>query len=54
MDLDGADENLEIFKQRFPKQRIIPISASEEQNLEELRSYLEETVAYRPKDEEQG
>jgi GTP-binding protein len=54
MDLDGAQENLETFKQRFPKQRIIPISAAEEQNLEELRSYLEETVAYRPKDEDQG
>jgi GTP-binding protein len=54
MDLDGAQENLEIFKERFPKQRIIPISASEEQNIDELRGYLEETVAYRPKDDQQG
>ncbi len=52
MDLDGAQENLEMFKQRFPTQRIIEISASEEQNLEELRGYLEETVATRPKGDE--
>ena len=50
--LDGAQENLEMFKQRFPTQRIIEISASEEQNLEELRGYLEETVATRPKGDE--
>jgi len=52
MDLDGAKENLEIFKQRFPSQRIIEISAANEENLGELRDYLEETVAYRPTGEE--
>ena len=27
MDLEGAEENLTAFKQRFPKQTIIPLSA---------------------------
>lgn len=48
MDLEGAQENLEIFKQRFPKVKIIPISADKEENLDEIREYLCETVAYRP------
>jgi len=52
MDLEGAKENLEMFKQRFPKQRIIEISAANEENLGELRDYLEETVAFRPTGEE--
>jgi GTPase len=54
MDAEGAEENLKHFKQRFPKQLIIPISAEQEQNLEELKSYLEEKVAYKLKPEERG
>jgi len=51
MDLEGAEENLEYLKQRFPKQRIIPMSAETEGNIEELREYLCETVGYRPTDQ---
>ncbi|MFC4994508.1 GTPase ObgE [Rubritalea tangerina] len=46
MDLEGAEENLENFKMRFPKVKIIPISAENEDGLGELRAYLDETVGY--------
>ncbi|GAA5494264.1 GTP-binding protein [Rubritalea squalenifaciens DSM 18772] len=48
MDLEGADENLKNFKQRFPKVKIIPISADQEEGLDDVRSFLCETVAYQP------
>ncbi|MBB5350515.1 GTP-binding protein [Haloferula luteola] len=47
MDLEGSEELLQAFRDRFPKQTIIPISAEEETGLDELRAYLNETVAYR-------
>jgi GTP-binding protein len=37
MDLEGAEENLAIFKNRFPKIPIVPISAMEGEGLEELK-----------------
>lgn len=46
MDLEGAEENLEIFKQRFPKVRIIPMSAQNEEGIDQLREYLDETVGF--------
>lgn len=47
MDLEGAEDNLKIFKARFPKVKVIPISAQEEQGLDELKAYLNEEVGYR-------
>lgn len=49
MDLAGSAENLELFRERFPKVKIIPMSADKEEGIGDLRSYLDETVAYRPK-----
>ncbi|MGJ8673304.1 GTPase ObgE [Rubritalea sp.] len=46
MDLEGAEENLANFKIRFPKVKIIPISAESELGLGDLREYLDETVGY--------
>lgn len=46
MDLEGAEENLEVFKQRFPKVQIIPMSAANEDGLEDLRDYLDKEVGY--------
>ncbi len=46
MDLDGAEENLEMFKQRFPKVQIIPMSVENEEGIDALRTYLDETVGY--------
>ena len=37
MDLEGAEENLAIFKNRFPKVPIVPISAMEGEGLDELK-----------------
>ncbi len=50
MDLEGAEENLGYLKERFPKQKIIPISADSGENLQELRDYLCDKVGYRPQD----
>lgn len=47
MDLEGADENLEAFRQRFPAQTIIPLSADTEEGLEGLRQELDQRVGYR-------
>lgn len=44
MDLDGADEKLGFFRQRFPKVEVVPISALEEEGLENLREVLCERV----------
>ena len=46
MDVEGAEENLVAFKQRFPKVRIIPMSAKNDTGVDELREYLDETVGY--------
>ncbi len=40
MDLEEAEENLHMFKARFPKVEIIPISADKEEGLDFLRERL--------------
>ena len=47
MDLEGADEKLKIFQARFPKVKIIPISAELEEGLDPLKEYLNEELGYR-------
>jgi len=47
MDIEGAEENLKDFKQRFPKVRVIPISAELEEGLEDLKLFLNDEVGYR-------
>ena len=47
MDLDGAQENLELFQQRFPKVTIIPMSAEQEEGIDGLREELDKRVGYR-------
>jgi len=47
MDLEGAEENLELFRQRFPKQTIIPLSADTEEGIEGLKAELDQRVGYR-------
>ncbi len=44
MDVEGADEHLEHLRQRFPKVPILPISAENEEGLEELKTFLCEKV----------
>ena len=48
MDLEGADENVEMFRQRFPKVEVVPISAEKEEGLEALREILCERVGKGP------
>ena len=50
MDVEGAEEQLEIFKDRFPKIDIVPISAQEETGLDSLREILMQKVARRRDD----
>jgi 50S ribosomal subunit-associated GTPase HflX len=45
MDSDTAEENLKIFRQRFAKVEIVPISAELEIGLDVLRTALFERVA---------
>ena len=47
MDIDGAEENLERFKQRFPKVEVIPISAELEEGLDDLRLMLDNEVGHK-------
>lgn len=47
MDIEGAEKNLEVFRQRFPKQTIVPLSADTEEGLEGLRQELDQRVGYR-------
>jgi GTP-binding protein len=47
MDLAGAAENLEHFRQRFPKVEVIPISAELEQGLDDLKQILDKEVGQR-------
>ena len=47
MDLEGSAENLEIFRSRFPKIDIIPISAEGETGLDDLRQMLDNEIGYR-------
>jgi len=48
MDLEGAEENLAILQDRFPKVEIIPISAAEEEGLDPLRARLEQLIGKIP------
>jgi len=47
MDLEGAAENLELFRQRFPKVDVLPISASNGDGLEDLKVMLDNEVSHR-------
>lgn len=47
MDLEESEEKLEVFRQRFPKQEIVAISAEEETGLDELKKILLEKVGKR-------
>lgn len=48
MDLAGAEDNLQRFRQRFSKVEVVPISAEMEEGLEELKAVLAERVGKRP------
>lgn len=47
MDLEGAAENLSVFRARFPKVRVLPISAEAGEGIDELKQLLDEEVGYR-------
>jgi GTP-binding protein len=47
MDLEGAPENLLAFKNRFPQIPVVPISASEEEGIEELKTEVARVLAER-------
>lgn len=47
MDLDGAAENLEIFRNRFSKIDIIPISADTGLGLDDLKQVLDNEIGHR-------
>lgn len=47
IDLEGAAENLEAFRNRFPRQEIFPISALSGEGIDELKTRLDTLVGYR-------
>lgn len=47
MDTEGAAENLEAFRARFPKVEVLPISAELEEGLDDLKQMLDNEVGYR-------
>lgn len=47
MDLEGAAENLEVFRNRFPKVDIYPISAELEEGMNDLRLMLQTELGQR-------
>ena len=47
MDVEGAQENLAAFKQRFPKVDVIPISAELEEGIDDLKRFLDNEVGLR-------
>jgi GTP-binding protein len=47
MDVEGAQENLEAFKLRFPKVEVIPISAELEEGLDDLKRFLDNEVGFK-------
>lgn len=49
MDVEGTEEKLAQLRQRFPKVPIIPISAQEEDGLDEIKKILHEKVAHSEK-----
>ena len=50
MDLDESEENLEKFRQRFPKVEIVPISAELEEGLDELKAVLCQRIGKGPEE----
>ena len=48
MDLPPAAEHLEVFKARYPKVEVVPISASENQGLDHLKGILRERLSLKP------
>lgn len=44
MDVDGADANLKLFQEKFPDEKVFPISAIMQTGLEELITYLGSVV----------
>jgi GTP-binding protein len=49
MDIEGAEEHLQAFRQRFPKIEVIPVSADLGDGLEELRAVLDREVGFKPR-----
>ncbi len=47
MDLEGAAENLDNFRLRFPKVDVVPVSALNGDGLAELKKKLDELVGYK-------
>ena len=47
MDLEGAEENLNNFRMRFPKVDVIPISALNGDGISQLKSKLDKLVGYK-------
>ena len=47
MDLEGAGENLTVFRKRFPKVDILPVSAENEVGLDDLRQMLNNEVGHK-------
>ncbi len=41
MDLPEAEENLSAMRQRFPDREIVPVSAKENEGIEELKEALD-------------
>ena len=48
MDLPEAKENLKIFKRRFPKIKVIPISAELGEGLDILKAWLAKSILSEP------
>ena len=48
MDLPEASENLKVFKRRFPKIKVIPISAEKEEGLDVLKKWLADKILTAP------
>ena len=47
MALEEAAENLEVFRKRFPKVDVLPISASNGEGLDDLKVMLDNEVSHR-------
>jgi len=47
MDLDGAEENLQAFQNRFPKARVLPVSAESGEKLEGVIEVLADAIQLR-------
>jgi GTP-binding protein len=45
MDLPEAEENVKVFKTRFPKLKVIPISAEIKEGLDKVVQYISKKVA---------